>query len=123
MNNPISFSAYFRLFITDLPAGLKSEEAKYYKKTVLRFPEESVYVYSFVKGRLVQADGWEEVLGHKDNELNIFALSNVFLNLDHDGPIQDLKIWIPQNILRINEEKPKFDSRTLPNINSTFKIT
>jgi transposase len=49
--------------ITDIPADLESKQAKYYRQTLQKFPEEAVYVYSFKENRMIYADGWEEVLG------------------------------------------------------------
>lgn len=62
---------FLRSYITDTPADLNSEEAKDLHKQLQRFPEEAVYVYSFVKKRMVYANGWEEVLGYKDDEINL----------------------------------------------------
>lgn len=67
---------YSKSFITDIPADLESEESLYYKKTIPRFPEEAVYVYSFKEGKMIYADGWEDILGYKDEEINMLLLVN-----------------------------------------------
>jgi DNA-binding CsgD family transcriptional regulator len=58
-------------FITNIPADLSSEEALQFKKTIQRFPEEAVYIYSFEKNRMVYADGWPDLLGYADNEITL----------------------------------------------------
>jgi DNA-binding CsgD family transcriptional regulator len=58
-------------FITNIPADLSSEEALQFKKTIPRFPEEAVYIYSFEKNRMVYADGWPGLLGYSDDEITL----------------------------------------------------
>ena len=60
--------------ITDIPANLHTNEASEIKKTILRFPEEAVYIYSFEENRMLYADGWEAVLGYKDDEINMLKI-------------------------------------------------
>src|ERR1044071_6421265 len=62
---------YSQSFITDQPADPEGEEAQYYKRTIPHFPEEAVYIYSFLEYRMIYADGWEEVLGYRDDEINM----------------------------------------------------
>lgn len=62
--------------ITDIPANLNSREASYFKQTIPRFPEEAVYIYSFKENRMIYADGWEEVLGYKDDEITMLDIVN-----------------------------------------------
>ncbi|TDQ07443.1 LuxR C-terminal-related transcriptional regulator [Pedobacter metabolipauper] len=82
------FGDYSRNFITDIPAELESEEALYYKNTIPRFPEEAVYIYSFKQNRMVYASGWEEVVGYRDDEINMLAIVNMsapeFAPFSHD---------------------------------------
>lgn len=63
--------------VSAIPADLASEEAQFYRQTLQRFPEEAVYIYSFVRNRMVYADGWEEVLGYKDDEINLLELVSI----------------------------------------------
>ncbi|HET7897922.1 MAG TPA: hypothetical protein VFL47_09640, partial [Flavisolibacter sp.] len=65
---------YSRSFITDIPADLNSDEAGQFKKSILRFPGEAVYIYSFKQNRMIYADGWEEVLGYRDDEINMLSI-------------------------------------------------
>lgn len=68
--------SYSRSFISNVPADLSAEEAVYYKKSIPKFPEEAIYIYSFTENRMLYADGWEEVLGYKDEEVNMLLVVN-----------------------------------------------
>lgn len=68
---------YSRSFLTDIPADLNSEEAIHFRNTIPKFPEEGVYIYSFVRGRMIYADGWEEVLGYRDDEITMLKIVNM----------------------------------------------
>lgn len=63
--------------ITDIPADLNSSRALEIKKSIQRFPEEAIYVYSFKDSKMVYAEGWEEVLGYRDNEINMMEIVNI----------------------------------------------
>jgi hypothetical protein len=77
MTPQINTGNYSRSFITDTPADLDTEEAQYFKQTIVKFPEEGVYIYSFLKGRMIYADGWEEVVGYKDSEMTMLQIVNM----------------------------------------------
>lgn len=74
MANPGEFS---RSMITALPADLNSEQAVSLRRTIQRFPEEAIYVYSFKENRMIYADGWEEVLGYDDSEINMLSIVDI----------------------------------------------
>lgn len=57
--------------VTDLPANPESSSYKQYKRSLLRFPDEAIYIYSFKDKKLIYADGWEETLGFKDDEITL----------------------------------------------------
>ncbi len=76
MNSQLKYGEYSKSFITDIPADLESEQARYFRETIPKFPEEAVYVYSFKQGRMIYADGWEDILGYKDEEINMLLLVN-----------------------------------------------
>ena len=57
--------------LSDIPVDLNTPEYLHFSKTIKRFPEEAVYIFSFQKNRLVYAAGWEETLGYKDTEINL----------------------------------------------------
>ncbi|UFH51937.1 LuxR C-terminal-related transcriptional regulator [Spirosoma sp. KNUC1025] len=67
---------YTNKIISDMPADLSSEQARYFKQTIQRFPEEAIYIYSFKENRLLYADGWEEILGYKDDEISLSTIVN-----------------------------------------------
>ena len=62
--------------LDEIPADLNSLEAIHFKKTLPKFSEEAVYIYSFKEKRMIYADGWEEVMGYKDNEITISTIEN-----------------------------------------------
>ncbi len=69
MENP--GGPFSRTFVTDVPADLHTERAALFRKTIPQFPDEAVYIYSFLEQRFVYASGWENVLGFKDDEMNM----------------------------------------------------
>jgi DNA-binding CsgD family transcriptional regulator len=69
-----TYGNYSKSFITDIPADLESEQAQRFRETIPRFPDEAVYIYSFKENRMIYADGWEEVLGYKDSEVNMMTI-------------------------------------------------
>lgn len=76
--NPIPKQGKYSIsFITDIPADLKSAEAIRFKKSIPKFPEEAIYIYSFKLDRMIYADGWEEVLGYKDNEITMLKIVSI----------------------------------------------
>ncbi len=74
MNTPGDFS---RSMISDIPANLDSEEARHFRNTIVRFPEEAIYIYSFLQNRMIYADGWSEILGYDDREINMLTIVNI----------------------------------------------
>jgi len=72
-----NFGDYSRNFITEVPANLEEEQAQYFRQTIPTFPEEAVYIYSFKENRMIFARGWEEVVGYKDDEINMLAIVNM----------------------------------------------
>jgi DNA-binding CsgD family transcriptional regulator len=72
-----NFGDYSRNFITAVPADLESEQAQYFRQTIPKFPEEAVYIYSFKENRMIFARGWEEVVGYRDDEINMLAIVNM----------------------------------------------
>jgi hypothetical protein len=77
MNRNLKFGDYSRSFITDVPADLTSDEAIHFGDTLLKFPEEAIYIYSFKKNRMIYACGWEEVLGYRDDEINMMTIVSI----------------------------------------------
>ncbi|HEX5667276.1 MAG TPA: hypothetical protein VFX73_00665 [Chitinophagaceae bacterium] len=54
---------YLKTYLTNIPADTNSTEFADFSRTIPRFPEEAVYIYSLKQGRMIYAAGWEEVLG------------------------------------------------------------
>ncbi|HWW39435.1 LuxR C-terminal-related transcriptional regulator [Pedobacter sp.] len=88
MNSKKNFGEYSKNFISDVPADQESDEAQYFNQTIPRFPEEAIYIYSFKLNKMVYASGWEEVVGYKDDEINMLAIVNMsapeFAPFSHD---------------------------------------
>ncbi|MBL7729661.1 MAG: helix-turn-helix transcriptional regulator [Chitinophagaceae bacterium] len=76
MASSMNFGEFSRSQISDVPADLTTPRALHYKQTIPRFPEEAVYIYSFHEGRMIYADGWEEVLGYRDEEISMLLIVN-----------------------------------------------
>ncbi len=68
------FGVFSKSLVSDVPADLNSETARHYKAAIPRFPDEAVYIYSFKAERMLFADGWENILGYPDNEINMLAI-------------------------------------------------
>jgi DNA-binding CsgD family transcriptional regulator len=83
-----NFGDYSKTFITAVPADLKSEEALFFDERIPKFADEAVYIYSFKQNRMIYASGWEDVLGYKDDEINMLAIVNMsapeFAHFSHE---------------------------------------
>jgi DNA-binding CsgD family transcriptional regulator len=77
MNPAMEYGQFSKSLITDMPADPGSVVAVHYKKTIPRFPDEAVYIYSFKEGRMIYADGWENILGYRDDEINMLSIVNM----------------------------------------------
>ncbi|GAC1438197.1 MAG: hypothetical protein NVSMB63_01430 [Sediminibacterium sp.] len=77
MDSKPTFGDYSKSFITNIPADLTSKEAIFFKQTIPKFPLEGIYIYSFKEGRMIYADGWEEVVGYKDEEISMLSIVNM----------------------------------------------
>lgn len=77
MNKISTQGKYSMSLITDVPADLSSPEAIYFKKSIPKFPEEAIYIYSFKQDKMIYADGWEEVLGYKDDEITMLKIVSI----------------------------------------------
>jgi DNA-binding CsgD family transcriptional regulator len=84
MNNSQNFGNYSRSFITDFPADLTTKEAQFFKQTIPKFPLEAIYIYSFKEGKMLYADGWEDILGYKDDEISMLKI--VMMTAPDYGP-------------------------------------
>jgi DNA-binding CsgD family transcriptional regulator len=68
------YGNYTKRFVTDIPADLSTPLAIHYKNTIPRFPDEAIYIFSFEQGKMLYADGWEEVLGYRDDEISMLRI-------------------------------------------------
>jgi DNA-binding CsgD family transcriptional regulator len=69
-----NFGKYTRERVSDAPFDVKDPSYKEYKEKVPQFIGQAVYIYSFEKGRIVFANGWEELLGFKDEEISLLTI-------------------------------------------------
>lgn len=75
--DPELLGKYSKSFITETPADPGSTEARHFGRTLLRFPEEAIYIYSFKENRMLYAVGWEEILGYRDDEINMMTIVSI----------------------------------------------
>lgn len=68
---------YSKSFITNISADPSEELAKQFKDTILKYPEEGVYIYSFKEGRMLYTDGWEEVIGLPNEKITMLHIVNM----------------------------------------------
>ena len=68
---------YTKSLITDIPAAIDIDLVRDFDKLIQRFPDEAVYIYSFKENRMIYADGWENVLGYRDDEINMLMLVSI----------------------------------------------
>lgn len=66
-----------KAFITDQPQDLNDQRYEIFKKNLVRFPNEAIYIYSFKERKILYADGWEEILGYSDNEINMLQIVSI----------------------------------------------
>ena len=71
------YGDYSKSSITNNPADFNTETARNLKKTLIRFPEEAIYIYSFKENKMIYADGWEELLGYRDDEITMLTIVSI----------------------------------------------
>jgi DNA-binding CsgD family transcriptional regulator len=69
-----NYGKYTRERISNIPFDFTDSVYKEYKKKVPQFIGQAVYIYSFVKNRMLFANGWEELLGYKDEEITLLKI-------------------------------------------------
>lgn len=92
------FGKYSRERVSDIPFDINDPVYKKYKKKVPQFIGQAVYIYSFEKNRMLFANGWENLLGYKNEEITLFKIINItserhfkFSNDLNDKALQFLK--------------------------------
>lgn len=68
------FGKYTRDRVSDIPYDETDPIFLEYKNKIPQFVGQAVYVYSFLKNRMVYAHGWEELLGYKDHEISLLKI-------------------------------------------------
>ncbi len=69
-----NISDFFRQNINPQPVDLHSAEALLLKKRFFKFPDEAVYIYSLREGRMIYADGWQKLIGIKDDKISLLDI-------------------------------------------------
>ncbi len=72
-----SIGQYSKSRITAIPVDLNSDVYKLYSRSIPSFKDQAVYVYSFKEGRMLYANGWLDLLGYKDEEINMLSIVNL----------------------------------------------
>lgn len=93
-----NFGKYTRDRISNVPYDITDPIYKEYKAKVPQFIGQAVYIYSFQKNRMLFANGWEEILGYKDDEITLLKIVSCtserhfnFSNELNDKALQFLK--------------------------------
>ncbi len=68
---------YTKSLITDIPAAIDTHSVRNFEEIIQKFPDEAVYIYSFKQNRMIYANGWEEVIGYGDDEINMLMLVSI----------------------------------------------
>jgi DNA-binding CsgD family transcriptional regulator len=68
---------FTKSMVSPIAANPSDDKFKQLKKSIQRFPNEAIYIYSFKENKMLYADGWEEVLGYKDNEINMLQIVSI----------------------------------------------
>jgi len=71
------FGKYSKEFISDVTADLSSKQSNFYKNVIFKYPLEGVYIYSFEEGRMIYADGWEDVVGISSSDISMLGIVNM----------------------------------------------
>jgi DNA-binding CsgD family transcriptional regulator len=94
----VDFGKYTRDRISDIPFDCSDQVYKEYQEKVPQFTGQAVYIYSFEKNKMLFANGWESLLGFKDNEISLLKIISCtskrhfnFSNELNDKALQFLK--------------------------------
>lgn len=92
------FGEYTRERVSDVPFDKNDPIFEEYKEKVPQFMGQAVYIYSFEKNRMLFANGWESLLGYKDEEITLLKIVSItskrhfaFSNELNDKGLQFLK--------------------------------
>ncbi|WP_088323932.1 LuxR C-terminal-related transcriptional regulator [Polaribacter tangerinus] len=65
------YDTFTKIMVSDIPYDIKDPVYEEYKEKIPQFIGQAVYIYSFEKKRMLFADGWERLLGYKDDEISL----------------------------------------------------
>ena len=68
------YGKYTRERVSDIPFDVEDPIYDLYKEKVPHFLGQAAYIYSFEKGRMLYACGWEDILGYKDDEITLLKI-------------------------------------------------
>lgn len=69
--------AYSKALITNNPIEEGCPLCAHYEETLQCFPNQAAYIYSFEKQRMVFAKNWENLLGYRDEDVNMMQLVEI----------------------------------------------
>lgn len=69
--------SYTKSLISDQPVNQKDPIYLQYKKLLPSFSNQAVYIYSFKENRMLYAQGWEEILGYRDDEITMLTIVSI----------------------------------------------
>jgi DNA-binding CsgD family transcriptional regulator len=99
---------YTRDRVSNIPFDANDHFYKEYREKIALFVGQAVYIYSFDQNRILFANGWEDMLGCKDEEITLLKIVNStskrhssFSNELNDKGLQYLKN-IKENLNKYN---------------------
>lgn len=104
-----NFGKYTRERVSDTPLDFTDPAYVEYKKTVPQFIGQAVYIYSFEKERIVFANGWEELLGYKNEEITLLKIVSITSkrHFNFSNELNDKALQFMRNI-KTNLDKYSF---------------
>lgn len=63
--------SYTKSLLANKAVDKKNSTYLNYKSSLPSFPNQAVYIYSFKENRMLYTQGWEEILGYKDDEITM----------------------------------------------------
>ncbi|MDO6739207.1 LuxR C-terminal-related transcriptional regulator [Wenyingzhuangia sp. 2_MG-2023] len=72
-----NIGSYSKSLLTNVPVDQNHAIYKHYNATLPSFPNQAVYIYSFKENRMVYAEGWEEILGYRDDEITMLTIVTI----------------------------------------------
>ena len=95
-----------KTIVTDIPADTKSDLYKYYERTIPRFPNQAIYIYSLEKKKMIFASGWLDILGYRNDEISMLTIitSTVPKFADFSNDLNDTAMYFLNTITERHEE-------------------